>query len=93
MSVDPHDDGAEELGSEAVGQAAGLVPEQRRQSPVVRLIGFARGSWRELQRVHWPDRRQVMQMTGVVLGFVIVAGAFLGVADLISQHLVKLILK
>ena len=58
-----------------------------------RLINFLQGSWRELQRVQWPDRRQVMQATGVVIGFVIVAGVFLGVADLLAEKLVKLILK
>jgi preprotein translocase subunit SecE len=58
-----------------------------------RLVGFLQGSWRELQRVQWPDRRQVMQATGVVIGFVIVAGVFLGVADLVAQKVVNLILK
>jgi preprotein translocase subunit SecE len=58
-----------------------------------RLIGFLQGSWRELQRVQWPDRRQVMQATGVVIGFVIVAAAFLGLADLVSQKVVTFVLK
>ncbi len=58
-----------------------------------RLINFLQGSWRELQRVQWPDRRQVMQATGVVIGFVIVAGAFLGVADFLAGKLVSFILK
>ena len=58
-----------------------------------RLINFARGSWAELQRVQWPDRRQVMQATGVVIGFVIVAGAFLGVSDLLAGKLMDFILK
>jgi preprotein translocase subunit SecE len=58
-----------------------------------RLVHFLQGSWRELQRVQWPDRRQVMQATGVVIGFVIVAGAFLGVADWAAQKIVNLILK
>jgi len=77
-----------------------LVPSQQR-APVhaprealpTRVVGFVRGSWRELQRVQWPDRRQVAQATGVVLGFVIVAGCFLGVADLVASKLVNLILK
>jgi preprotein translocase SecE subunit len=56
-------------------------------------VGFLQGSWRELQRVQWPDRRQVAQATGVVLGFVIVAGVFLGLADLVSQKLVTFIIK
>ncbi len=58
-----------------------------------RLVNFLQGSWRELQRVQWPDRRQVMQATGVVIGFVIVAGVFLGVADLVANKVVQLILK
>jgi preprotein translocase subunit SecE len=58
-----------------------------------RLVHFLQGSWRELQRVQWPDRRQVMQATGVVIGFVIVAGVFLGVADLVATKVVNLILK
>jgi preprotein translocase SecE subunit len=60
---------------------------------LARLVGFLQGSWRELQRVQWPDRRQVAQATGVVLGFVIVAGVFLGLADLVSQKLVTFIIK
>ena len=58
-----------------------------------RLVGFLQGSWRELQRVQWPDRRQVAQATGVVLGFVIIAGAFLGLSDLVAQKVVNFILK
>ena len=60
---------------------------------VGRLVHFLQGSWRELQRVQWPDRRQVMQATGVVIGFVIVAGLFLGGADWVAQKLVTFILK
>ncbi len=59
----------------------------------MRVLGFLQGSWRELQRVQWPDRRQVMQATGVVLGFVIVAGVFLGVADVLSTHLMNYVLE
>ncbi len=65
---------------------------EHRQSLLARLIGFLRGSWRELQRVQWPDRRQVFQATGVVIGFVIVAGLFLGLADLVASKLIHLII-
>ncbi len=75
------------------GHGTGLEPVERRESAPARLAGFVRGSWRELQRVQWPDRAQVMQATGVVLGFVIVAGIFLGVADLVASKLVNLVLK
>ena len=58
-----------------------------------RVLAFLEGSWRELQRVQWPDRRQVMQATGVVIGFVVVASIFLGVADLVASKVVSFILK
>jgi preprotein translocase SecE subunit len=86
----------EALADDEQGQPlGGLGPMQApapRQGLLSRLTGFIRGSWRELQRVHWPDRRQVMQATGVVIGFVIVAGAFLGVASFVASKIVNLIL-
>jgi preprotein translocase SecE subunit len=60
--------------------------------PHNRLINFIQGSWRELQRVQWPDRRQVIQATGVVIGFVIIAGLFLGVADFLAGKVVNYVL-
>jgi preprotein translocase subunit SecE len=81
------DGGGREL---AAGRASTPAKAPRGLS---RLVHFIQGSWRELQRVQWPDRRQVMQATGVVIGFVIVAGAFLGVADLVAQKVVNLIIK
>ena len=57
-----------------------------------RFIQFLKASWAELQRVQWPDRRQVGQATGVVIGFVIVAGAYLGVADWVAQKVVNFII-
>ncbi len=53
-----------------------------------RFVAFLRASWSELQRVQWPDRRQVGQATAVVLGFVVVAGLYLGVADAFAKWLV-----
>jgi preprotein translocase subunit SecE len=57
-----------------------------------RAIGFLRASWAELQRVQWPDRRQVSQATAVVIGFVAVAGLYLGLADLVAKEIVEFIL-
>ncbi len=65
----------------------------RKPSTVSRLMTFLRGSWAELQRVQWPDRRQVMQATGVVVGFVIVAGVYLGVADWAAGKIMDFILR
>ncbi|MBA3806996.1 MAG: preprotein translocase subunit SecE [Solirubrobacterales bacterium] len=57
-----------------------------------RAIGFLGASWAELQRVQWPDRRQVSQATAVVIGFVAIAGAYLGLADFVAKEIVEYIL-
>ncbi|HWD11718.1 MAG TPA: preprotein translocase subunit SecE [Solirubrobacteraceae bacterium] len=57
-----------------------------------RVVGFLSASWAELQRVQWPDRRQVTQATAVVLGFVAIAGAYLGLADYVAKELVEFVL-
>ena len=74
-----------------VAARAQAAPEHR-VGTGSRLVNFLQGSWRELQRVQWPDRRQVMQATGVVIGFVIVAGAFLGVADFFAGKIMNYVL-
>jgi preprotein translocase subunit SecE len=57
-----------------------------------RAMAFLRASWAELQRVQWPDRRQVTQATAVVLGFVAIAGAYLGLADYVAKEIVEFVL-
>ncbi|MBE2317995.1 preprotein translocase subunit SecE [Solirubrobacter sp. CPCC 204708] len=57
-----------------------------------RAADFLRASWAELRRVQWPDRRQVGQGTAVTLGFVVVAGAYLGLLDAIWNPLIQAIL-
>jgi preprotein translocase subunit SecE len=77
------------------GPAGGVSPEQASGAPIRggnRAIAFLRASWAELQRVQWPDRRQVTQATAVVLGFVAIAGAYLGLADVVAKEIVEFIL-
>ena len=66
----------------------------RGRNPIVcdRVVAFLEACWAELQRVQWPDRQQVAQATGVVLGFVVLAGVFLGVADFVAGKIVNAIL-
>jgi preprotein translocase subunit SecE len=82
---EPVDAGA---GRPATRSRATAEPKRRGN----RLIGFLRASWAELQRVQWPDRRQVGQATAVVLGFVVVAGAYLGLADQVAKQIVDFII-
>jgi preprotein translocase SecE subunit len=93
--VDFDDDDDDDLGDEPdPGPGAGDVaaPVATRKGGISRIPGFLKACWAELQRVQWPDRKQVGQATAVVLGFVVIAGAFLGVADIIAQRIVDLIL-
>jgi preprotein translocase subunit SecE len=57
-----------------------------------RLIAFLIASWAELQRVQWPNRKQLTQMTGVVLVFVLIAGGYLGLLDAIFSRLIQQII-
>jgi preprotein translocase SecE subunit len=69
------------------------VAERKPSQPIgARVSGFLRASWAELQRVQWPDRRAVSQATAVVIGFVAVMGAYLGIADWAAQKIVNFIL-
>ena len=70
----------------------GQIAEKKESGEIPAGIAFLSASWAELQRVQWPDRRQVAQATAVVLGFVVVAGLYLGLADRVAQQLVDLIL-
>ena len=98
---EPTDVDEAELEREAVGAAPAAAPtpatraERAPSGPRPggnRVTNFLRASWAELQRVQWPDRRQVAQATAVVLGFVAIAGAYLGLADAVAQRIVDFIL-
>jgi preprotein translocase subunit SecE len=90
----------DDASSRGADESGAIATRSRRRAPAPaaeqreggRLMTFLRGSWRELQRVQWPDRRQVGQATAVTVGFVIVAGAFLGVADFVANKVVDFII-
>lgn len=69
------------------GKAAAKEPRQKG-----RFRTFLRSSWAELRRVQWPDRRQMTTMTTIVIGFVIIAGTYLGVIDWVSNRVVDFLL-
>ena len=78
--------------SQAFGKADPVVAAEMARPSGNRVIGFLRASWAELQRVQWPDRQQVAQATGVVLGFVVITGIFLGIADYLAGKLINFII-
>src|ERR687897_1597692 len=62
---------------------------RRRRGRVITFLGHCVD---ELRRVQWPNRRQVGQATAVVLGFVVIAGGYLGLLDALWQPLIEAIL-
>jgi preprotein translocase subunit SecE len=98
VDFDDDDDSDEPVDDEPVGKQVGpgagdvAAPKVKKGSLFVQTAAFLRACWAELQRVQWPDRRQVGQATAVVLGFVVIAGLFLGAADFVAQKIVDLIL-
>ena len=72
------------------GVEAGAAAEER--SGLGKVWHFLQNVWAELQRVQWPDRRQVTTLTGVVLGFVLLAGGYLGLLDAIFSRVIDQII-
>jgi preprotein translocase subunit SecE len=50
-----------------------------------RLIGFGRDSYRELGKVVWPERKEAIQMTMYVFGFVLVMSILLWITDKVIE--------
>jgi preprotein translocase SecE subunit len=99
MATEEHDNERPRLTASpaGAGPAGGSTSDERALQPapgggIRRLPGFFRASWAELQRVRWPDRTQVAQGTGVVIVFVLLAGAFLGGVDALASELVELVI-
>lgn len=45
------------------------------------LIAFGRDAWREVKKVVWPARKEAIQITVYVFGFVLVMALFLWLTD------------
>ena len=75
-----------------VRPAAAEVPKSQtgaRRVPGGGSRRFVSESWAELRKVEWPNQRQVMQGTVVVLIACAIVGAYLWSADLVLQRLVE----
>jgi preprotein translocase SecE subunit len=90
---DPAEDQPEDVEDLAPGPRGhrGKDAEPERESGS-RLVQFLRSVVAELRRVQWPDRQATTTLTGVVLGFVIIAGTYLGLLDALFSRLVDVII-
>ena len=82
--------GAGESGYAVKGRRGRAAHEAHKDRP--RVIQFLIAVWAELQRVQWPNRQALVTLTGVVLGFVLIAGGYLGLLDAIFSKLIQAIL-
>jgi len=86
---DPTQDIAEEDRAADGAKRRRVAQDNKHRS---RLVQFLIAVWAELQRVQWPDRQALITLTGVVLGFVLIAGGYLGLLDAIASRLIQAIL-
>jgi preprotein translocase subunit SecE len=49
--------------------------------PGKQLVAFGRDAWREVKKVVWPSRKEAIQMTLYVFGFVVIMAMFLWLTD------------
>jgi preprotein translocase SecE subunit len=84
------DHGAGESGYAVRGRRGREAHEAHKDRP--RVVQFLIAVWAELQRVQWPNRQALVTLTGVVLGFVLIAGGYLGLLDAIFSKLIQAIL-
>jgi preprotein translocase SecE subunit len=82
--------GAGESGYAVRGRRGRADHEAHKDRP--RVVQFLIAVWAELQRVQWPNRQALVTLTGVVLGFVLIAGGYLGLLDAIFSELIQAIL-
>ncbi len=84
---DAAEKGAGEEGYEARGRRGREDAEAHKHRS--RVVQFLIAVWAELQRVQWPNRQALVTLTGVVLGFVLIAGGYLGLLDAIFSELIQ----
>src|SRR6266508_4583630 len=92
------DDLVDDVAPSGEGEAGYAVRGRRGRDPREahkhrsRVVQFLIAVWAELQRVQWPNRQALVTLTGVVLGFVLIAGGYLGLLDAIFSKLIQAIL-
>ena len=82
--------GAGEAGYAVRGRRGAAAADAHKHRP--RVVQFLIACWAELQRVQWPNRQALVTLTGVVLGFVLIAGGYLGFLDAIFSEVIQAIL-
>ena len=86
------DEAEDDLVPAGAGEHDPAVHERAPRKSRGRVLTFLGHCVDELRRVQWPNRRQVGQATAVVLGFVVLAGGYLGLLDALWRPIIDAIL-
>jgi preprotein translocase subunit SecE len=86
------DEAEDDLVPAPTGELDPAVSERPPRRQRGKVLTFLRHCADELRRVQWPNRRQVGQATAVVLGFVVLAGSYLGLLDALWKPIIDAIL-
>ncbi len=76
-----------------MGQMTALTVVERAQELRERTVRFSREVWVELKKCTWPQRKEIIGSTAVVILASFLVSFFLGFVDLVLQKLLGLILK
>jgi preprotein translocase subunit SecE len=90
--IEAEEEAEEEEGYAPRGRSGAQAAERATARERPRVVQFLIAVWAELQRVEWPNRQALTTLTGVVLGFVLIAGGYLGILDAIFSKLINAIL-
>jgi preprotein translocase subunit SecE len=82
----------EETGEPEYAPRGRRGPDKAEEKERGRFVAFLAAVVAELRRVQWPDRKTLTTLTGVVLGFVLIAGGYLGLLDAIFSRVIQAIL-
>jgi preprotein translocase subunit SecE len=84
------------------GQVVKLKPAKHRapwtsKLPPVRQywvnsVQFVKEAWQELKKTNWPNRKETLGGTGVVLILVLIIAVFLGLIDFSLSRLVRIVI-
>jgi preprotein translocase subunit SecE len=65
---------------------------QKGQDSLRHTIEFVKESWQELQKVHWPSRKETYAATALVIIVVVLVSVYLAIIDLGLTTLIQAII-
>ena len=66
---------------------------QKKPGFIARVKKFFKDIKGETKKVVWPDKKQIVNNTGIVIVMVVIAAVFVGCLDLIAKGLLDLFVK